>query len=278
MVKKVILLFAFLFLFNSPLCAEMTYRQPEVETDPIVGAVTGIVKADGAGNISAATAGTDYYNPGGTDVAIADGGTGQGTAQAAINALTAVSGATDEHVLTKDTATGNVIFKISGAGTGDLKADGSVPLTADWNAGNSLYDITAVEFKGALVGNADTVTNGVYTTDFPLNQDTTGKATTAGNADTVTNGVYTSDFPLNQDTTGSSASCTGNAATATNIADNTGTTTTVLHGNAAGTPSFSAVVTNDITNSNVTYAKIQNVSATDKILGRSTAGAGVIEE
>ena len=30
------------------------------ETDPVVGAVNGIVKADGAGNISAATAGTDY--------------------------------------------------------------------------------------------------------------------------------------------------------------------------------------------------------------------------
>jgi hypothetical protein len=30
------------------------------ETDPIVGAITGIVKADGAGNISAAVAGTDY--------------------------------------------------------------------------------------------------------------------------------------------------------------------------------------------------------------------------
>jgi hypothetical protein len=33
-----------------------------------------------------------------------------------------------------------------------------------------------------------------------------------------------------------------------------------------------------IDNSAVTYAKIQNVSATDKILGRSTAGAGVVEE
>lgn len=30
------------------------------ETDPIVGAINGIVKADGAGNISAASAGTDY--------------------------------------------------------------------------------------------------------------------------------------------------------------------------------------------------------------------------
>lgn len=40
---------------------------------------------------------------------------------------------------------------------------------------------------------------------------------------------------------------TGNAATATNIANNTGTTTTVLHGNAAGAPSFGAVVEADIT-------------------------------
>lgn len=33
-----------------------------------------------------------------------------------------------------------------------------------------------------------------------------------------------------------------------------------------------------IANSAVTYAKIQNVSATDKLLGRSTSGAGVVEE
>jgi len=58
----------------------------------------------------------DAYVPSGTDVAIADGGTGQSTAQLAINALTAVSGATNEHVLTKDTATGNAIFKAGGAG------------------------------------------------------------------------------------------------------------------------------------------------------------------
>lgn len=59
---------------------------------------------------------------------------------------------------------------------------------------------------------------------------------------------------------------------------NQGTTTTLLHGNAAGNPGFGAVVTNDITDANITYAKIQNVSATDKILGRSTAGAGSVEE
>jgi hypothetical protein len=39
-----------------------------------------------------------------------------------------------------------------------------------------------------------------------------------------------------------------------------------------------AVTSAKIAGSAVTYAKIQNVSATDKILGRSTAGAGVVEE
>jgi streptogramin lyase len=55
--------------------------------------------------------GNNIYMVGGADVAIADGGTGESTAQAAIDALTSVSGATNEHVLTKDTGTGNAIFK-----------------------------------------------------------------------------------------------------------------------------------------------------------------------
>ena len=70
-----------------------------------------------------------------TDLSIAQGGTGQSTAQTAINALSAVSGATNEHVLTKDTATGNAIFKTSGGGgapdahkDSHDPADGSDPL------------------------------------------------------------------------------------------------------------------------------------------------------
>jgi len=51
-----------------------------------------------------------------TDVGIAHGGTGQSTAQAAIDALSAVSEATDEHVLTKDTASGNAIWKAAAGG------------------------------------------------------------------------------------------------------------------------------------------------------------------
>lgn len=43
----------------------------------------GLVKSDANGVVSSATAGTDYYAPSGTDVAVADGGTGASTASQA---------------------------------------------------------------------------------------------------------------------------------------------------------------------------------------------------
>jgi hypothetical protein len=59
----------------------------------------------------------------GTDLAIGNGGTGQSTAQAAIDALSQVSGATDEFVLTKDTASGEARWKAAaGGGSGDVTA------------------------------------------------------------------------------------------------------------------------------------------------------------
>lgn len=51
-------------------------------------------------------------------IAVNKGGTGQVTAQAAIDALSAVSAATNEHVLTKDTATGNAKWKAATGATG----------------------------------------------------------------------------------------------------------------------------------------------------------------
>lgn len=57
---------------------------------------TGIVKnTTTTGVLSIAAAGTDYYAPGGTDVAIADGGTGQSSATAAFDALAPTTSAGD---------------------------------------------------------------------------------------------------------------------------------------------------------------------------------------
>ena len=60
--------------------------------------------------------------------------------------------------------------------------------------------------------------------------------------------------------------------TGTNSGDQTISLTGDVTG--SGTGSFAATIANDA----VTYAKMQNVSATDKLLGRSTAGAGDVEE
>ena len=63
--------------------------------------------------------------------------------------------------------------------------------------------------------------------------------------------------------------------------DNTTPTAITLSGSATVLCGPIAALTADtanIANDAVTYAKIQNVSATDKLLGRSTAGAGDVEE
>ena len=82
-----------------------------------------------------------------TDLTIGDGGTGQSTAQAAIDALTAVSGATDEYVLTKDTVTGNAIFKVAAGGGSSLP----------------VVDETAIVFKTGTEANTLTFDVDAYT-------------------------------------------------------------------------------------------------------------------
>jgi len=67
---------------------------------------------------------------------------------------------------------------------------------------------------------------------------------------------------------------------------NTGDQIIVLTGDVtgSGTGSFAATIasgvitTSKISDSSVTYAKIQNVSATDRLLGRSSANPGIVEE
>ncbi|MBY3163343.1 hypothetical protein HFO65_22255 [Rhizobium laguerreae] len=59
-----------------------------------------------------------------------------------------------------------------------------------------------------------------------------------------------------------------------------GTKFNVRYGNviAVGAPSDGAITTNKLANQAVTYAKLQNISATLRLLGRKTAGAGDAEE
>lgn len=91
-----------------------------------------------------------------TDLAIADGGTGAGSAQVAINNLTDVANATNEHVLTKDTTTGNAIYKATA--TGLLTLSGSLAYLSSaaysFLVGASVMIGSA---KAAIVGMADQI-------------------------------------------------------------------------------------------------------------------------
>lgn len=77
----------------------------------------------------------------------------------------------------------------------------------------------------------------------------------------------------------SAATIQTNAVTTNKVADSAVTTAKVAD-SAVTTLKIAdtSVTTAKIVDKNVTYAKIQDVSATDMLLGRSTAGAGVVEE
>ena len=58
----------------------------------------------------------------------------------------------------KDDAGVETLMSAGIGGVGDLLADGTVPLTADWNAGNSLYDITVVDLNATNMNASGAVT------------------------------------------------------------------------------------------------------------------------
>ena len=147
-----------------------------------------------------------------TDVAIAHGGTGQSTAQTAIDALTGVSSATNEHVLTKDTSSGNATWKatstvgaindlsdvtITGASKGDIVVyNGSawVDLTVGSNGLALKTDSsTATGLAWGTAGGGNHTEQGwdIYTTHTPTSTTSDGIAYMfARKIDTNNDGLY----------------------------------------------------------------------------------------
>lgn len=95
-------------------------------------------------------------------------------------------------------------------------------------------------------------------------------ATWTIDANAVTNGKIRQSSGLSL--LGRSANSTGD------IADITAGSDGHVLRRSGTTLGFGEIATAGIANSAVTYAKIQNVSATQRLLGKNTAGAGVIEE
>jgi hypothetical protein len=110
-----------------------------------LGSVEDTALSTWAGTSSITTLGTvssGTWN--GTSIAIANGGTANTTAQAAIDALSQVSAATNEYVLTKDTGTGNAIWKVAGGGGG---------------ASTALDNLAAVAINTSLISDTDSTDN-----------------------------------------------------------------------------------------------------------------------
>lgn len=167
--------------------------------------------------------------------------------------------------------------------SGTLVASASTPLVASATTGN-LTCPTCTTSAGALTANQLVIGSG---SQGMQSLGTLGTTTTLlhGNAAGAPTfgAVVSADLSItttactNQFVTAISAGAVGTCTTAllgSAQFANQGTTTTVLHGNAAGNPGFSAVVTADITDANITYAKIQNVTALS-VFGRASNSSGI---
>jgi hypothetical protein len=257
--------------------------------------VSGMLMGDGTG-MSAATSGSDYSEGTaslGTGILKSTTGTGNLT----------IAVAADFPTLNQNT-TGSAATVTTNANlTGPVTSVGNATsIAANVVTNSNLSQVATQTFKGRTtagtgdvqdltVAQAKTMLNLTGTNSGDQTITLTGDVGGAGTgsfATTIANNVV-SNAKLAQVATqtfkGRTTAGTGNAEdltisqakallnlTGTNSGDQTITLTGDVTG--SGTGSFASAIAANA----VTYAKIQNVSATNRVLGRSTAGAGLVEE
>ena len=175
--------------------------------------------------------------------------------------LTSGSGITITSGAIINTAPDQVVALTSGA---NISITGTYPNFTISATGASYTNEEAQDAVGTILVDSSTI-------DFTYND-----GTPSITADIIANSVGNTHIRqgVSRSVIGRSASTTGNVADI-----QSGGADLPLVTNGANTAiSFAQLATGGIADDAVTYAKIQNVSATSRILGRVTAGAGNVEE
>lgn len=143
---------------------------------------------------------------------------------------------------------------------------------------NTTFNVRAIRAFSAVKSIEDGGT-GATTQQTAINAITgtqiSGRYLRSDGTNATLSAIQIGDVPtLNQNTTGNALTATTASTVITN-ANLTGDVTSV--GNATAIAN-NAVVTSKVLDANITYAKIQNVTTTDMVLGRVSSGSGVVEE
>ena len=188
------------------------------ETDSVVGAITGLVKANGAGTIAQAVAGTDYLVANQT-ITLSGDVTGSGTTSIASTIgndkilevmLKSVNEPTDEYALTYESTTGDFewVELTGGAEINNLQTVCTDIATTEIPIGTAADTVV----YAALSGGATMANDGVVT--IVTNANLTGEVTSVGNATTIADSIAVTNWNLTTPVLGTPQSgtltnCTG---------------------------------------------------------------------
>ena len=152
-------------------------------------------------------------------ISSASGGSGGGAPTDATYITQTANG-----TLTNEQAIGSLSTGLMKVATGTGIVSSITDSSSNWDLAFSHISASGTSHSDVVLNNVHRISDGsdhsfidqdVTSASSPTFVTVTGSIT--GNAGTVTDGVYTTDFPLNQNTTGSSASCTGESATVATI-------------------------------------------------------------
>jgi len=215
--------------------------------------VTGLLKGDGTA-VSAAVAGTDYEVP----LTFTTGVT---------RTLNTVTVDTTQNIAKLSNLTSNGFVKTSG-GDGTL----SIDTTSYQVAGSYLTSVTA----SSPIFSSGGLTPDISIQDAAADGSTKGAATFAAADFNSSSGLISIDYTNGQSSSGSTKGfLTSTDWTTFNNKQPAGNYITSLTGDVTASGPGSATAT--IANDSVTFSKMQNIS-TSRLLGRSTASSGDIEE